>query len=81
MNHFYTEDGMYTEESKNDIDKISKEISDFYLPLYDKYRKLGYPAIEICQVIEDQIEFGLLRYRMETAARHAKEEAEKKETE
>ena len=38
---------------------------------------MGYPAVEICQVLEDQINFGLLHYRLETAAKLAKESKNK----
>lgn len=77
--HFYTTDGLYSKdpEDKKNIEDISAAVSNFYYPIYEKYRAMGYPAVEICQVLEDQINFGLLHYRLETAAKLAKESKNK----
>lgn len=74
--HFYTDDGAYINdpEIRDDIDDISKTMGEVFIPLYNKYKAKGYPAIEVSQVIADQMQFGLIHYRLESTA---KEEAEK----
>lgn len=74
--HFYNDTGSYSKDpiDKEAIENISKQLNDFIIPMYEKYRDLGYPAIEITQVIEDQLEFGLVHHRLLEAA---KEEHEK----
>lgn len=75
--HFYTDDGAYCNEDevKQDIDDISKLMGEVFIPLYNKYKAKGYPAIEVSQVIADQMQFGLIHYRLESTA---KEKAEHK---
>ena len=79
IKHFYTDDGAYcrNEDVKKDVEDISEAMAEFYIPLYNKYKAMGYPAREVSQVIADQMQFGLIRYRLESTAKHAKEEAEK----
>ena len=78
--HFYTENGAYCSdpEIKQDIEDISESINKFLIPIYENYRTKGYPAVEITQLISDQMEFGLVRHRLETAAKLAKAEFERK---
>ncbi len=78
VRHFYTIDGAYRrdENVKKDVDDISEAIAEFFIPLYNKYKAMGYPAIEVSQVIADQMQFGLIHYRLESTAKHAKEEAD-----
>ena len=76
--HFYTIDGAYCKDEnvKKDIDDISEAIAEFFIPIYNKYKAMGYPAIEVSQVIADQMQFGLIHYRLKSTAEHAKEKAD-----